>query len=87
MLVGPLAIADRFGGELVENAEKEDAGFDFVVVQGFGEFGGGEVGDEAGGVFAQAVAQKIVTVGEELLAKDFLLGEGWEGDGGERLVQ
>ena len=83
----PLAIADCFGGKLVEDAEEKDACFDFVFAESFVEFGGGEVSDEAGGVFAQAVAQEVVAVGEELFAEDFPLGEGWDGDGSERLTQ
>ena len=85
VLGGPLAVADCFGGQLIEDAEKKNAGFDFVVAESFSELGGGEVGDEAGGVFAEAVAQEIVAVGEELLAEDVLLGEGWDGDRRERL--
>ena len=38
MFGGPLAVADRFGGEFVEDAEEENAGFDFVVAEGLFEF-------------------------------------------------
>ena len=43
--------------------------------------------DEAGSVFAQAVAQEVIAVGEELLAEDFLFGEGWDGEGGKWLAE